>query len=45
MPVSSIPGFKTVEQVLENARAMEFGPLTNSQMAEIEAIITNNSGH
>lgn len=31
-----IPGFKTVEQAEENARAMEFGPLTSEQMAEIE---------
>lgn len=38
-----IPGFKTVEQVVENARAMEFGPLTNAQMSEIEVIIADSS--
>ncbi len=31
-----IPGFKTVKQVEENCRAMEFGPLTTEQMAEID---------
>lgn len=30
-----IPGFKTVEQVEENARAMEFGPLSDEQMAAV----------
>jgi aryl-alcohol dehydrogenase-like predicted oxidoreductase len=34
-----IPGFKTVKQVEENARAMEFGALTNSQIKEIEQIL------
>ena len=34
-----IPGFKTVAQVEENARAMEFGPLTNEQMKEIDALL------
>ncbi len=34
-----IPGFKTVRQVEENARAMEFGPLTGAQMREIEEIM------
>lgn len=34
-----IPGFKTVEQVEENARAMEFGPLTQAQMIEIDEIL------
>lgn len=33
-----IPGFKTVKQVEENARAMQYGPLTASQMAEIGSI-------
>jgi aryl-alcohol dehydrogenase-like predicted oxidoreductase len=31
-----IPGFKGMQQAEENARAMEFGPLTTAQMAEIE---------
>ncbi len=31
-----IPGFKTTKQVEENCRAIEFGPLTSAQMAEID---------
>ncbi|NLV35661.1 MAG: aldo/keto reductase [Clostridiaceae bacterium] len=31
-----IPGFKSVKQVEENIRAMEFGPLTAKQMQELE---------
>ena len=34
-----IPGFKTVEQVEENCKAMEFGPLTSEQLAEIDRIL------
>ena len=34
-----IPGFKTVKQVEENCKAMDFGPLTPEQMAEIEKIL------
>jgi aryl-alcohol dehydrogenase-like predicted oxidoreductase len=34
-----IPGFKTVAQVEENAKAMEFGPLTAEQMKEIETLL------
>jgi aryl-alcohol dehydrogenase-like predicted oxidoreductase len=34
-----IPGFKTVEQVEENAGAMQFGPLTADQMQEIDTIL------
>lgn len=34
-----IPGFKTVQQVEENAKAMEFGPLTQKQVTEIEEIL------
>ena len=34
-----IPGFKSVAQVTENAKAMEFGPLTKSQMEEIASIL------
>jgi aryl-alcohol dehydrogenase-like predicted oxidoreductase len=32
---SSIPGFKSVKQAEENARALEFGSLTPAQMNEI----------
>jgi aryl-alcohol dehydrogenase-like predicted oxidoreductase len=34
-----IPGFKTVKLVEENAGAMEFGPLTQGQMEEIDRIL------
>jgi aryl-alcohol dehydrogenase-like predicted oxidoreductase len=34
-----IPGFKTVTQVEENAKAMEFGPLTPGQMKEIDNLL------
>lgn len=36
-----IPGFKTVKQIEENAKAMEFGPLTEKQMKDIDRIIEN----
>lgn len=34
-----IPGLKNVKQVEEAAKAISFGPLTPSQMSEIEAIL------
>lgn len=34
-----IPGFKTVGQAQENARAMQFGPLAPEQMMEIEKLL------
>ncbi len=34
-----IPGFRNQEQVEENARSLQFGPLSNEQMQEIEAIL------
>lgn len=34
-----IPGFKTVKQVEENAKAMDFGPLSQEQMKEIDSIL------
>jgi aryl-alcohol dehydrogenase-like predicted oxidoreductase len=34
-----IPGFKTVQQAQENARAMQFGPLTPEQMMEIDILL------
>jgi len=34
-----IPGFKGVRQAEANARAMEFGPLTPDQIAQIEGIV------
>jgi aryl-alcohol dehydrogenase-like predicted oxidoreductase len=34
-----IPGFKSVKQVTENAGAMQFGPLTESQIKEIQEIV------
>jgi aryl-alcohol dehydrogenase-like predicted oxidoreductase len=38
-----IPGFRTVEQVKENAGAMQFGPLTTQQMNEINTILERAS--
>jgi aryl-alcohol dehydrogenase-like predicted oxidoreductase len=34
-----IPGFRTVTQAEENARAMEFGPLRDDQMKEIATLL------
>jgi len=34
-----IPGFKTVNQVKENAGAMEFGPLKETEMRQIDEIL------
>jgi len=34
-----IPGFKTAKQVKENAKALDFGPLTHKQMHEIEKLV------
>lgn len=34
-----IPGIRTVRQAEENAKAMEFGPLTPDQMAQIESLL------
>jgi len=34
-----IPGFRTVKQVQENAGAMQFGPLTQEQMNEINRLL------
>jgi aryl-alcohol dehydrogenase-like predicted oxidoreductase len=33
-----IPGFKTPKQIMENAKAMEFGSLTREQMIEIDQL-------
>jgi aryl-alcohol dehydrogenase-like predicted oxidoreductase len=33
-----IPGFRTVEQVQDNAGAMEFGPLTQEELMQVQAI-------
>jgi aryl-alcohol dehydrogenase-like predicted oxidoreductase len=34
-----IPGFKSVKQVTENAGAMQYGPLTESQVKEVQTIV------
>jgi aryl-alcohol dehydrogenase-like predicted oxidoreductase len=34
-----IPGFKSVKQVQDNAGAMQFGPLTEGQVKEIQAVV------
>ncbi|MBN2256836.1 MAG: aldo/keto reductase [Anaerolineaceae bacterium] len=38
-----IPGFKTVTQVEENCKALDFGPLNANQMMEIDQILGRNS--
>ena len=35
-----IPGFKSVEQVEDNAGAMDFGTLSSEQVRQIQAIVT-----
>ena len=37
-----IPGFKSVKQVTENAGAMQFGPLTESQVKEVQEIVAKH---
>jgi aryl-alcohol dehydrogenase-like predicted oxidoreductase len=37
-----IPGFKTVQQVEDNAGAMSFGPLTQAQLAQVNAIVAEH---
>jgi aryl-alcohol dehydrogenase-like predicted oxidoreductase len=37
-----IPGFKTVQQVEENCKALQYGPLNPEQMLEIEQILGRN---
>jgi aryl-alcohol dehydrogenase-like predicted oxidoreductase len=34
-----IPGFKTVKQVEENCKAIEYGPLSAAAMGEIDRIL------
>jgi aryl-alcohol dehydrogenase-like predicted oxidoreductase len=34
-----IPGFKSVKQVKENAGAMQFGPLTEAQVKDVQTIV------
>lgn len=37
-----IPGFKSVRQVQENAGALQFGPLTETQVKEAQAIVAKH---
>ena len=37
-----IPGFRTVEQVEENCGALEYGPLADEQMEEIQMLLHRN---
>jgi aryl-alcohol dehydrogenase-like predicted oxidoreductase len=37
-----IPGFKSVQQVRENAGALELGPLTAAQVMEIQEIVARH---
>ncbi|MFU8772399.1 MAG: aldo/keto reductase [Anaerolineales bacterium] len=34
-----IPGFKTVEQVKDNAGALSFGPLSQDDVQQVQAIV------
>jgi aryl-alcohol dehydrogenase-like predicted oxidoreductase len=36
-----IPGFKTVEQVMDNAGAMDFGPLTDEELDQVKQIVAD----
>ncbi|WP_019640434.1 aldo/keto reductase [Paenibacillus fonticola] len=38
-----IPGFRTVQQVIENAEAIKFGPLTPVEMAQISQLMTDSA--
>jgi aryl-alcohol dehydrogenase-like predicted oxidoreductase len=38
-----IPGFRTVAQVIENAGALQFGPLNTDQMHEIDRILNRST--
>lgn len=40
-----IPGFKTVEQVRDNAGAMQFGPLSHEQARQVQAIVAEYEGN
>jgi len=37
-----IPGFKSVKQVQDNAGALEFGPLTEAQVQEVQTIVAKH---
>jgi aryl-alcohol dehydrogenase-like predicted oxidoreductase len=37
-----IPGFKTVQQVLDNAGAMDFGPLTQNELNQVKQIVVEH---
>jgi aryl-alcohol dehydrogenase-like predicted oxidoreductase len=39
-----IPGFKTVQQVQDNAGALAFGPLTPAQLREVQRIVAGEAG-
>ena len=34
-----VPGFRTIEQVEEDAQALRFGPLNKEQMGEVQRIL------
>jgi aryl-alcohol dehydrogenase-like predicted oxidoreductase len=36
-----IPGFKSVKQIEENSKAMDFGPLSQKQMEDIDHILSS----
>jgi aryl-alcohol dehydrogenase-like predicted oxidoreductase len=38
-----IPGFKTIAQIEDNAGALDYGPLSQEQMVQIEALLTKGN--
>ena len=38
-----IPGFKTVQQVIDNAGAMAYGPLSPAQLSQVQTVVTSYS--
>jgi aryl-alcohol dehydrogenase-like predicted oxidoreductase len=39
-----IPGFKTVQQVQDNAGAMAFGPLADDELRQVQEIVATVEG-
>jgi aryl-alcohol dehydrogenase-like predicted oxidoreductase len=39
-----IPGFRTWTQVEQNIQALDFGPLTSEQMAQLDTLLERNPG-
>ena len=37
-----IPGFKNVKQVQDNASALQFGPMSANEVAQVQAIVAEH---